>query len=505
MITFYLSLINNKITRMYLILLMIGAIINTIIFELIHLMITNKLIIWLITGLSFGFFYLHGLLKNLKDNYVLNYLYASHGKKMIDKLSKSDKTVLNQLQPFETTTAVSNGNYIIENLLLLIENGIYLGVKLLVTILMILLIKPKFISLLVMTIIIMAFNIRILCKRNQNTNSFDHGLYNYEYYLIHGWKSCLINHLDSQLKSCIKNINIRNTTSFVYLNYALVSIYIYLGFNALTLEDKFYLIIYARNSSYLFSLIQIISSHYENIIGKMDTVDKILTIPSDKTITSRLKMQEPFVITINKLEYNGKKIIGINWNHNSKVLIYGKSGMGKSTLLNILKSITKPTLINVELNGSAIDLDQIENNIMLVRYDTFRYFNDKLINIITDTSGYNNELFYYLMKVTELDKIFTDPNTMINDKQISSGQMKRLILIKVFYDFFMQGKKILLLDELDNGIHHHLFQKILDNLFQSEYYRNKMILIVSHNTNLITEPYFTSTLLIDDNLIFKKN
>ncbi len=62
--------------------------------------------------------------------------------------------------------------------------------------------------------------------------------------------------------------------------------------------------------------------------------------------------------------------------------------------------------------------------------------------------------------------------------------MRRLILIKAMYQFYCGEYKMLLLDELDNGIHQDLFRSIIHDLFNSKYYSDKTIILVSHNKNL---------------------
>jgi len=278
---------------------------------------------------------------------------------------------------------------------------------------------------------------------------------------------------------------------------------------------------YARNSSYSFTLLQNIINYIESIRKSSSKIDKLLLLP-EKTIYNQIRLQslqniqnllssvvdmdeEKYVINVKKLafmsNYSKDEII---FCHSDKVILYGESGVGKSTFLNIMKGLWEPDVIEIELNDKLVKyhFHQLEENIMLIRYDTFKFFNESLREFITEDFEYNPVLLNYLIGITEMEEICGDLTKIINNQNISSGQVRRLILIKAFYHFYMGKYSILLLDELDNGIHQDLFSRILSDLFNSRYFKNKLIILISHNKMLHhNEDLFNKRIEISKNII----
>jgi ATP-binding cassette, subfamily B, bacterial len=206
-----------------------------------------------------------------------------------------------------------------------------------------------------------------------------------------------------------------------------------------------------------------------------------------KKKTKQLILESEFELTISGLKYmNNFLNKELLFHQNDKVILFGESGVGKSTLLNIMKGLWKPNTLELKLDNVIVPkgFHQIEQNIMLIKYDTFKYFNESIQEFIVENYELNTELLNYLINITEMESICNNLNKIVNNQNLSSGQAKRLVLIKAFYQFYMGGYSILLLDELDNGIHQHLFTKILEKIFALDYYVDKLIIVVSHNNNL---------------------
>lgn len=487
MIEYYLNLLNNKISRFYLVSLLVVTFINVFIFEMIYAIIANQIILAIILVLSLAFFFLNTLMQNIKEQYLSNYLYTLNTKKTISNLIGADTSILNSWAPDEIHKIITHGNYAIDNLLLLIENITYFIIKIVFNIMFIIFYKHNLAGLLSITLILIGLNIYMLLNNvvTRKTLNLDK-LHNYTYYLMHGRLNYLTEFFHKQFKNIVEHITTKNNTSFVYLNFAITALYLYIGFNRFSLADKLYIVIYARNSSYIFTLVQNIILYYDNVKNNSTHINKVLRLPGKK-IVKQVQMNDKFKIKITQLSYLGNNLDSeLILNNNDKVILFGQSGIGKSTLFNIIKGLSNPDTLKLLINNKHVHngFNQIQHQIMLVKHDTFKYFNESIREFIIEDYDCDIDLLNFLIDVTEMKTVCHDLDSNINNQNISSGQNRRLVLIKTFYQFYLSHKLILLLDELDNGIHQELFIDILGEIFQSSYYKDKLIMVISHNQNL---------------------
>ena len=175
-----------------------------------------------------------------------------------------------------------------------------------------------------------------------------------------------------------------------------------------------------------------------------------------------------FTLTDDKYILNN---INLVIKENSKVLITGQSGGGKSTFLKILKGYYQ------DYEGQILIDNQKQTNT-----ENIIYISEKN-TIFTGTIHYNltfksNDINKNI-KICQLNDIIKEANLGINTLleengfNISNGQKQRIALARSLYDF-----DILLIDEALNGLDTNLERKILKQLFQV--YKNKTIIIVSH-------------------------
>ncbi len=174
--------------------------------------------------------------------------------------------------------------------------------------------------------------------------------------------------------------------------------------------------------------------------------------------------------------------------------ISGKSGTGKSTLLDIILGFLTPIKGNIIVNGINIHLPESkkyllkwQNSISYVPQSPL-IFNDTIKrNLIIN--GNNNSItsdkeIYEILEIVQLkDFIQTLPykiDTILGDdgNTISGGQKQRIAIARAL----LKKAKILVLDESTSGLDAQTERKLLKNIISK--FPNLIIIFVSHNPNV---------------------
>lgn len=183
---------------------------------------------------------------------------------------------------------------------------------------------------------------------------------------------------------------------------------------------------------------------------------------------------------------------------NDKILVFGETGSGKSTLIELILGLLKPS------HGKI----QVENQNL---HENFNTWSEKIgyvpqkISLIEGTILSNlafgqdeKEINYELLKrsieISELNEFFDSlPNgaqTLIgpDGSNLSGGQKQRIGIARALY----KNPQILIFDESTNAIDEVLQEKIIKNILNIS--REKIILFISHDRNL--EKHFDYSLRI---------
>jgi ATP-binding cassette subfamily B protein len=176
------------------------------------------------------------------------------------------------------------------------------------------------------------------------------------------------------------------------------------------------------------------------------------------------------------------KNININIKKGSKILILGKSGTGKSTILKLLSKYYIPkrnTIYLDEIDINDISISNLKDNITTISQEEIIFTDTIRNNILLDREIEDNN-FQKICKLTYVDEIVKDMflgyDTKLeeNGQNISGGQRQRIVLARAL----LKKSNIVLIDEGLNAIDIDLERKILKNIFHE--YKNKTIIIVSH-------------------------
>jgi ATP-binding cassette, subfamily B, bacterial PglK len=193
---------------------------------------------------------------------------------------------------------------------------------------------------------------------------------------------------------------------------------------------------------------------------------------------------------------NQKKIINdinLEIKKGDKIGIIGKSGIGKSTLVDLILGLLNPTKGNILVDGK-----DIRENLKGWR-DLIGYVPQK-INVI-DGSFKDNIIFGYnflenseieiklkkIIKITELEDFIKNSkngiHTIIGDKglDLSGGQLQRLAMARALF----KNPEILILDESTNALDELTEKKIINNLIDNKNEQYQSIITISHNRELL--------------------
>jgi|LakMenEpi03Aug12_release.lakeMendotaPanAssembly.Ray.scaffolds.fasta_scaffold06329_2 ABC-type bacteriocin/lantibiotic exporter with double-glycine peptidase domain len=267
-----------------------------------------------------------------------------------------------------------------------------------------------------------------------------------------------------------------------------------------TTQKLIYNFIYFKNKSDLIKNLYLITELDSKKEYKKKHLKKITL--EKKIIMSNLSFSYPT---------HKKRIIdnlNIEIKKNSLVGIYGKSGIGKSTFVDLLSGLLKPSAGNILIDNSKKDiffnLDLWKDNIGYVAQNIF-LFDDTLINNITfGIKNINHSALKRAIKYSDLsDAISKFPNganTIIGENGfiLSAGQRQRVGIARALY----KKPKILILDESTSNLDINSEEKIFKSLKKLS--KKTTIIIISHRLESLKK-YCDETLLFSDQRLLKKS
>ena len=190
------------------------------------------------------------------------------------------------------------------------------------------------------------------------------------------------------------------------------------------------------------------------------------------------------------LSYNGKEVItnlSLTIKQGEKVVVTGKSGSGKSSLLAMILGFAEPNKGEITFDGTLIDdktIWDIRKKIAYVDQDV-NLGAGKLPALLDTISKLkiNSHLNFSKQKLNELLEYFEFNGDIINKnvEELSGGERQRLAIIIAI----LLERKIFLLDEITSALDKHL-KKIVAEYFIDK--KDSTCLIVSHDYVWIDNP-----------------
>ncbi|MFL5809273.1 MAG: ATP-binding cassette domain-containing protein [Flavisolibacter sp.] len=180
--------------------------------------------------------------------------------------------------------------------------------------------------------------------------------------------------------------------------------------------------------------------------------------------------------------------------------ITGKSGKGKTTILNLLLGFLSPQKGRVCFNGEMADQNQIRKywpSISYVRQQSFFIHDTVLKNISFEEEGHDEERLNDALKISGLaemlnqfpeglDKVITE-----NGKNISGGQQQRVAIARALY----KNADLVVLDEPFNELDEASETALLE-YFRELASQGKMVIMITHDKKSLA--YCNKTISLDD-------
>ena len=187
--------------------------------------------------------------------------------------------------------------------------------------------------------------------------------------------------------------------------------------------------------------------------------------------------------------YNGIKNIFENVNmtikYAKRVLIYGNSGDGKSTLMKIILKYLNDYSGSIYINNRDLnyyDLDDVRNNICYVSQSEI-LFTDSVYNNIVINRDIDYQEVLKVSKLVKADEFIKNMplqyDTLIEENgfNLSGGEKQRIVLARTL----LKKADIYIFDEALNAIDVQRERMILHNMFK--YLNGKTIIVISHRFN----------------------
>jgi len=237
-----------------------------------------------------------------------------------------------------------------------------------------------------------------------------------------------------------------------------------------------------------------------------NVIDEEKESSKGRLILNKIKGSIEFINVSFKYPGSTKKVlnnISFKINAGEKVALVGKSGGGKSTIINLLGLFYENYIGTINLDGlniKEIKLSNLRDKIGLVNQDII-LFNDSIKNNIGYGKTFPIEKIVAAAKAANasefIDRLALKYEHMIGDRgvKLSGGQKQRIAIARAI----LKDSPILLLDEATSALDSEsemAVQKALDNLM-----KNRTSIVVAHRLSTVMNA--DKIIVIDDGKVIE--
>ncbi|WP_236629282.1 MULTISPECIES: ABC transporter ATP-binding protein [Lactobacillus] len=234
----------------------------------------------------------------------------------------------------------------------------------------------------------------------------------------------------------------------------------------------------------------------QSVQGINQELIKLQCVRKDKSVNNSKNIYSISTCNLSYSFKNGETITypDVTIKKGEKVLLYGDSGVGKSTLFKLILGKLHPTkgkIIFKDKKGQIISPDY--GQIGYIPQDGI-LFPTTIANNITMFNGRLKKMLSSIIRKNDFEKdIAGMPNGVDTEVDLdvnifSGGQKQKIILARnEIYDF-----SIIMADEATSAIDAKSSYRILKNLMSS----NKTVIVIAHNLNSATKQLFSKKIYL---------
>ncbi len=211
------------------------------------------------------------------------------------------------------------------------------------------------------------------------------------------------------------------------------------------------------------------------------------------------------IYTQGKIGFHALKDVSLFFKQDERVVVYGKSGCGKTTLLNLIAGLDRPS------SGDMVISDKLTTKFTESEWDYFRNHNIGFIfqqfNLIehlpvienvaisAKISGHRHNNARK-MALEMLKKVGLEKHALKKPRQLSGGERQRVGIARAL----INNPDIILADEPTGALDRTTGNQIMDLI--TEMAKDKLLIIVTHDMKL-AQKYATRLIELQDGVVTK--
>ena len=187
--------------------------------------------------------------------------------------------------------------------------------------------------------------------------------------------------------------------------------------------------------------------------------------------------------------------VNLTINKGDYIAITGKTGNGKSTLVDLITALRKPVTGSIKIDDILLDEINVRNYYKIISYVPQKIYmleGTILENIlgkklIDKNHNVNIKEVQAMAKLTEIDseinkfELKYQTNIGENGSRLSGGQIQRVAIAR---SLIKKDIKILILDEATSGLDSETEKKVINNIRAT--FKDLTVIIVTHNLSILS-------------------